>query len=182
MLIKTVSSSAVGTVLGQNPKAGESYLSGQSAELTISGGSTMVPELTGRSHEDAAALLRDSSLTEGTPIYVEVTDPAQVGQVLAQMPVVGTMAVLDAPVTLTVGIESEPYQGELSLELPEAAGDRALRVTLVIDGEEHTEYEGTVSAAGGNVLVPLSATVEGEVLCRVYVEGEMYLEKAVTLR
>ena len=182
VLIKTVSSSAVGTVLGQNPKAGESYLSGQSAELTISGGSTMVPELTGRSHEDAAALLRDSSLTEGTPIYVEVTDPAQVGQVLAQMPVVGTMAVLDAPVTLTVGIESEPYQGELSLELPEAAGDRALRVTLVIDGEEHTEYEGTVSAAGGNVLVPLSATVEGEVLCRVYVEGEMYLEKAVTLR
>ena len=182
VLIKTVSSSAVGTVLGQNPKAGESYLSGQSAELTISGGSTMVPELTGRSHEDAAALLRDSSLTEGTPIYVEVTDPAQVGQVLAQMPVVGTMAVLDAPVTLTVGIESEPYQGELSLELPEAAGDRALRVTLVIDGEEHTEYEGTVSAAGGNVLVPLSATVEGEVLCRVYVEGEMYLEKTVTLR
>ena len=182
VLIKTVSSSAVGTVLGQNPKAGESYLSGQSAELTISGGSTMVPELTGRSHEDAAALLRDNSLTEGTPIYVEVTDPAQVGQVLAQMPVVGTMAVLDAPVTLTVGIESEPYQGELSLELPEAAGDRALRVTLVIDGEEHTEYEGTVSAAGGNVLVPLSATVEGEVLCRVYVEGEMYLEKAVTLR
>lgn len=182
VLIKTVSSSPVGTVLGQSPKAGDSFISGQSAELTISGGSTMVPDLTGRSHEEAVALLRDSSLTEGTPVYVEVTDASQVGQVLAQMPAVGTMAVLDAPVTLTVGIESEPYQGELSIDLPEADHDRALRVTLELDGEERVEYEGTAAAAGGNVLVPLSATVEGEVPCRVYLDGELYLEQNVTLR
>ena len=182
VLIKTVSSSPVGTVLGQSPKAGDSFISGQSAELTISGGSTMVPDLTGRPHEEAVALLRDSSLTEGTPVYVEVTDASQVGQVLAQMPAVGTMAVLDAPVTLTVGIESEPYQGELSINLPEADHDRALRVTLELDGEERVEYEGTAAAAGGNVLVPLSATVEGEVPCRVYLDGELYLEQNVTLR
>ena len=182
VLIKTVSSSPVGTVLGQSPKAGDSFISGQSAELTISGGSTMVPDLTGRPHEEAVALLRDSSLTEGTPVYVEVTDASQVGQVLAQMPAVGTMAVLDAPVTLTVGIESEPYQGELSIDLPEADHDRALRVTLELDGEERVEYEGTAAAAGGNVLVPISATVEGEVPCRVYLDGELYLEQNVTLR
>lgn len=182
VLIKTVSSSPVGTVLGQSPKAGDSFISGQSAELTISGGSTMVLDLTGRPHEEAVALLRDSSLTEGTPVYVEVTDASQVGQVLAQMPAVGTMAVLDAPVTLTVGIESEPYQGELSIDLPEADHDRALRVTLELDGEERVEYEGTAAAAGGNVLVPLSATVEGEVPCRVYLDGELYLEQNVTLR
>ena len=182
VLIKTVSSSPVGTVLGQSPKAGDSFISGQSAELTISGGSTMVPDLTGRPHEEAVALLRDSSLTEGTPVYVEVTDASQVGQVLAQMPAVGTMAVLDAPVTLTVGIESEPYQGELSIDLPEADHDRTLRVTLELDGEERVEYEGTAAAAGGNVLVPLSATVEGEVPCRVYLDGELYLEQNVTLR
>lgn len=182
VLIKTVSSSPVGTVLGQSPKAGESFISGQSVELTISGGSTMVPDLAGRSHEEAAALLKESSLTEGTPVYVEVTDASQVGQVLAQMPAVGTMAVLDAPVTLTVGIESEPYQGEVSLDLPQADHDRVLRVTLELDGEERVEYEGTVDAAGGNVLVPLSATVEGEVPCRVYLDGELYLEQTVTLR
>lgn len=80
VLIKTVSSSPVGTVLGQSPKAGESFISGQSVELTISGGSTMVPDLAGRSHEEAATLLKESSLTEGTPVYVEVTDASQVGQ------------------------------------------------------------------------------------------------------
>ena len=71
VLIKTVSSSPVGTVLGQSPKAGDSFISGQSVELTISGGSTMVPDLAGRSHEEAAALLKESSLTEGTPCTVE---------------------------------------------------------------------------------------------------------------
>lgn len=182
VLIKTVSSSPVGTVLGQSPKAGESFISGQSVELTISGGSTMVPDLAGRSHEEAATLLKESSLTEGTPVYVEVTDASQVGQVLAQMPAVGTMAVLDAPVTLTVGIESEPYQGEVSLDLPRADHDRVLRVTLELDGEERVEYEGTVDAAGGNVLIPLSATVEGEAPCRIYLDGELYLEQTVTLR
>ena len=142
----------------------------------------MVPDLAGRSHEEAATLLKESSLTEGTPVYVEVTDASQVGQVLAQMPAVGTMAVLDASVTLTVGIESEPYQGEVSLDVPQADHDRVLRVTLELDGEERVEYEGTVDAAGGNVLIPLSATVEGEVLCRIYLDGELYLEQTVTLR
>lgn len=127
-------------------------------------------------------MLRESSLTEGTPVYVEVSEESQVGQVLAQMPAVGTMAVLDAPVTLTVGIESEPYQGEISLDVPKGDRDRVLRVTLVLDGEERVEYEGTVSAAGGNVLVPLSATVEGEVSCRAYLDGELYLEQTVTLK
>ena len=142
----------------------------------------MVPDLAGRSHEEAATLLKESSLTEGTPVYVEVTDASQVGQVLAQMPAVGTMAVLDASVTLTVGIESEPYQGEVSLDLPQADHDRVLRVTLELDGEERVEYEGTVDAAGGNVLIPISATVEGEVPCRIYLDDELYLEQTVTLR
>lgn len=84
--------------------------------------------------------------------------------------------------TLTVGIESEPYQGEVSLDLPRADHDRVLRVTLELDGEERVEYEGTVDAAGGNVLIPLSATVEGEVPCRIYLDDELYLEQTVTLR
>lgn len=183
VLIKTVSSSPAGTVLSQSPAAGESYAPGQSAELTISGGSAMVPEVTGLSREEAASALSASGLTEGTPVYVEVSDPAQVGQVLAQMPVAGTMAVLQAPVTLTVGVEREPYQGELSLALPASDSDRSLRVTLMLDGEEHTEYEGTVAAgASGQMLVPVSAAVQGDIACRIYLDGVLYEEQTVALR
>ena len=56
------------------------------------------------------------------------------------------MALLGAPVTLTIGIESQPYQGELSLTIPAGESDRVLRVTLVLGSEEYTEYEGTVAA------------------------------------
>lgn len=182
VVIKTVSSTAEGTVLAQSPSADESFIAGQDVELTISGGSTMIPEVTGRSREEAVQLLHESSLTEGAPIYVEVSDSEQIGQVLMQTPAAGTMAVLDAPVTLTVGIASEPYQGELSISPPAAEQDRVLRVVMVVDGEEHTEYEGTVAAGNANVmLIPLSSDTEGGVLCRVYLDGELFMEETVEL-
>lgn len=182
VVIKTVSSTAEGTVLAQSPSADESFIAGQDVELTISGGSTMIPEVTGRSREEAVQLLHESSLTEGAPIYVEVSDSEQIGQVLMQTPAAGTMAVLDAPVTLTVGIASEPYQGELSISPPAAEQDRVLRVVMVVDGEEHTEYEGTIAAGNANVmLIPLSSDTEGGVLCRVYLDGELFMEETVEL-
>ncbi len=182
VVIKNVSTSPVGTVLAQTPNAGESFVAGQSVELTISGGSTMIPDVTGRTREEAIALLRENSLTEGVPAYVEVLDETQIGVVLGQTPASGTMAVLDAPVTLTVGIESEPYQGELSLDIPEDSRERKLRVTMLMDGQEQVEYEGTVAAgASGAMLIPLSANMDGEVTCRVYLDGELWTEQDVLL-
>ncbi len=182
VVIKTISSTAEGTVLAQNPQADESFIVGQDVELTISGGSTMIPEVTGRSREEAVGMLHESGLIEGAPVYVEVSDPEQIGQVLMQTPAAGTMAVLEAPVTLTVGIASEPYQGELSVSPPSADQDRVVRVTMVVDGEEHTEYEGTIAAGNANVmLIPLSSDTEGEALCRVYLDGELFMEETVEL-
>lgn len=180
--VKTVSTSPTGTVLSQTPNAGEHFTVGQTVELTISGGSTMVPELTGRTREEASSLLAESALTEATPTYVETSDPAQVGLVLAQMPTNGTMAVLGAPVTLTIGIESQPYQGEVALSLPSADYDRRVRITLMVDDEEKTEYEGTIAANMDSVmLVPISSTIEGEQTCRIYVDGELFSEETVLL-
>jgi len=180
--VKTVSSSPAGTVLEQNPLAGSPFTAGQTVELTISGGSTMIPEVAGRTREDASALIAESSLTEATPIFVETTDPQQIGMVLLQSPTSGTMAVIGAPVTLTIGIESQPFHGELALDLPAADTERQLRVTLVTDEKEITEYEGTLAAdAPGAMIVPISAAVEGELTCRVYLDGELFLEEAVML-
>ena len=181
--MKMVSTAAIGTVLEQNPRAGDPYTPGQSVELTISGGSTMVPEVTNRALEEAVTLLHDSGLTAATPTYVETADATLVGQVLAQTPAAGNMAVLDAPVALTVGIESQPYLGELSLELTASDKDRNLRVTLLIGEQELTEYEGTVAAGTQNVLlIPLSANTAGELICRIYLDGALYEETTVTLR
>ena len=183
VVLKTVSGRPVGTVLEQNPVAGAGYSAGQTVELTVSGGSTMVPDVMGRSREDAVKMLEESNLTEASPDYVETSDSSQIGQVLAQSPVAGTMVTLSAPVTLTIGMESQPYQGELSLSIPVADYDRALRVTLVIDGEERTKYEGTIAAGSqNNMLIPMSANVAGELTCYIYLDGELFEEKSVMLR
>ena len=181
--MKVVSTSPTGTVLEQVPQAGAAYTPGQSVELTISGGSAMVPEFVGRTLEEALKMLSENGLTAAKPVSVETTDPAQVGQVLAQNPTSGNMVVLGAPITLTVGIESQPYQGELSLSIPAADKDRILRITLLINGTETTEYEGTIAAGSENVmLIPLSATLSGEIPCRIYLDGELFREETVTLR
>ncbi|MBQ7867971.1 MAG: Stk1 family PASTA domain-containing Ser/Thr kinase [Clostridia bacterium] len=181
--MKIVSTSPAGTVLEQSPLAGDPYTPGQAVELTISGGSAMIPDVTGRTLEDAVNVLKESGLSSAKPTFVETTDPAQVGQVLAQTPTSGTMAVLNAPVTLTVGIESQPYQGEVSVTVPAGEADRVLRVTLMIGEEEYAKYEGTVAAGDETVmLIPLSSKTSGELNCRIYLNGELFREEIVTLR
>jgi len=180
--MKVVSTAAVGTVLDQIPQADTPYTPGQSVELTISGGSTMVPEMTGRSREDAIELLMESNLTEASATFVETSDPEQIGQVLAQNPVAGTMMAIGSPVSLTIGIESQPYQGELVLTVPESEKESVLRVTLVIDDHEVIEFEGTLAAGDQRVmLIPISANTAGEITCRIYLDDQLFSEEYVTL-
>ena len=128
-------------------------------------------------------MIKESNLSVAKPTYVETSDPSQVGQVLAQAPASGAMAVINAPVTLTIGIESQPYLGELSLKITAADTDRILRVTLMIGDDETTEYEGTIAAGFESVmLIPLSANISGDIPCRVYLGGELHSEQLVTLR
>ena len=170
-------------MLEQIPLAGDGYTPGQSVELTISGGSAMVPVVAGRTLEEALNMLSESGLTAGKPVSVETTDRSQIGQVLAQTPTSGNMVVLGAPITLTVGIESQPYQGELSLSIPADEQERVLRVTLLINETETTEYEGTLAAGSESVmLIPLSATLSGDLTCRIYLNGELFQEETVALR
>ena len=180
--MKVVSNAAVGTVLEQKPRAGEPYAPGQSVELTISGGSTMVPEVTGRARKEAIEMLLENNLTEANANFVQTTDPAQIGQVLAQNPAPGTMMALGSPVTLTVGIESQPYKGELALTVPAADQESLVRVMLVIGETEYPKYEGTLAAGDERVmLIPISSTVQGEVVCRIYLNDQLLSEEFVTL-
>lgn len=180
--MKVVSTSALGTVLDQSPRAGEPYTSGQAVELTISGGSVMVPKLIGRSREDAVAELLEVGLSEAKADFVGTSDPALFGQVLAQSPAEGTMLAIGSPVTLSVGNESQPYHGELALTLPETEQDCVLRVDVVIGDRESSKYKGTLHTDDPRVMiVPISATVSGEVICRIYLDDVLIGEEYVTL-
>lgn len=182
VVIRSVSTEPLGTILQQNPKGGEAFIPGQELELTISGGSTLVPDVTARTEEEAAKLLRENQLSVGETVYVEVLDESQIGMVMAQNPVSGTLAVLDAPVVLTVATKSKGYKGEISFTMEKADQDRTIRVTLLENGQEVEQYSAVYPAGqSGNVITPLSSAYGGSASCRVYVDGKLYLEQPVAM-
>lgn len=182
VVIRSVSTEPLGTILQQNPKGGEAFTPGQELELSISGGSTLVPDVTARTEEEAAKLLRENQLSVGETVYVEVLDESQIGMVMAQNPVSGTLAVLDAPVVLTVATQSKGYKGEISFTMERADQDRTIRVTLVENGQEVEQYSAVYPAGqSGSVITPLSSAYGGSASCRVYVDGKLYLEQSVTM-
>ena len=182
VVIRSVSTEPLGTILQQNPKGGEAFTPGQELELSISGGSTLVPDVTARTEEEAAKLLRENQLSVGETVYVEVLDESQIGMVMAQNPVSGTLAVLDAPVVLTVATQSKGYKGEISFTMEKADQDRTIRVTLMENGQEVEQYSAVYPAGqSGSVITPLSSAYGGSASCRVYVDGKLYLEQPVTM-
>ena len=182
VVIRSVSTEPLGTILQQNPKGGEAFTPGQELELSISGGSTLVPDVTARTEEEAAKLLRENQLSVGETVYVEVLDESQIGMVMAQNPVSGTLAVLDAPVVLTVATQSKGYKGEISFTMERADQDRSIRVTLMENGQEVEQYSAVYPAGqSGSVITPLSSAYGGSASCRVYVDGKLYLEQSVTM-
>ncbi|MEG0493534.1 MAG: Stk1 family PASTA domain-containing Ser/Thr kinase [Clostridia bacterium] len=182
VVIKTISAQPSGTVLAQKPEAGQSYVVGQDVELTISAGSTMVPEVTKMSAEQASAVLRENMLMTGEMVYVKVEDKALFGTVVAQAPEAGTLAMPDTPVKLTIAVESEEYQGEISLTPPTSNKEQQLRVALVVNGKEMVKYEGMVAAdTQSAMLIPLSCEVGGTLSCNIYLDGKLFAQQEVTL-
>ena len=182
VIIRTVSTDAEGRILLQNPKGGARYAVGQRVELTVSGGSTLVPDVLGLKPEEAAARLEENNLTAGETAYVEVLDESQIGYVMAQSVPSGTMAVRNAPVGLTIAVASKGYQGSVSMSLDKADHDRTLRVVLIENGVETEQYAATYPAGqSGSLIVPVSSSSSGAITCRVYLDEALYLEQAVNL-
>lgn len=180
-LVKMVSTMPTSTVISQNPLP-DTDISGITAmELTISGGSTLIPNVTGHTREEATAMLTEAGLVTGTISYIEVTGE-QIGIVAAQSPTSGSTAVLGAAVSLTVGVETQPYKTNVSLKLPKADEDRILKIVLVVANIEYLKYQ-TVLMAGMDVdtVIPLNSATSGDLLARIYLNDKLYNQFLVTL-
>lgn len=183
IVIKTVSPEPLGSVIAQQPVAGASFSAGQSAEITVSGGSTVVPQLTGRNIDSALQLLSDSHLTAGSITYVETQNEAELDTVLAQSPESDTLLVLNASVSLTVATAAKPYHAEVSVSLPRLEAETNLRVTLTANDEEAAVYETTLPIGAATVmLIPLTSSVQGDMLCTVYLADAPLHQQMVTLK
>lgn len=181
VLFKIASSEPVDTVISQNPRKDEPYALGSEVEVTISGGSTMVPDVTGKTYDQAAELLKESGLAVGKVEYAEVEDEKQAGLVMAHSPSASTMAILDAQVTLTIARPGRAYHSEVSVVVPAGNEAKMLRVTLLEDGEEVEQYKSSVPAAKTetSLLIPVYSDSKGKVSCNIYLGDTLLSQQEV---
>ncbi|MCL1855501.1 MAG: Stk1 family PASTA domain-containing Ser/Thr kinase [Clostridia bacterium] len=184
VVFKIASTEPLDKVLSQNPLMGQPCPVSMEVEVTVSGGSAMVPDVADMGFEAARALLQENSLSVGKIEYAETQDQRLIGKVVAQTPTAGTMAVLDAAVTLTMARQAMDFHSEVSVVLPEAQDGRTLRVILVEEGAEVEQYINIVpaSATMTTLLVPLSSNRKGAILCRVYLNDVLWDEREVQLQ
>lgn len=183
VVLKSPSAEPLDTVIAQNPLKDEPCVLGQDIEVTISGGSTLVPDLTGQTYEAALQLIQENNLTAGKVEYGDAQTDDKIGTVLAQVPAAGTMAVLDAQVTLTIGAKGKAYHGEMNVAIPTGSQSVPLRVTLEENGQEVEQYSGMTTAGNAYaIIIPVSSSLSGPLVCRAYLNGELIAQQEVDLQ
>jgi len=180
---KVVSSEIVDTVLSQIPDEGATCYAGDTVQVVVSGGSALVPDVTGRTQVEAEHLITSAGLVPGS-LYEETHDEALDGRAFLQQPTASTQMIQNAQVTVTYYKFVPEYVGEITLNLPKMEGGVHVRLTLVeADGTETELYAAKHTADGSlNPVIPLEDDTPGERLVRVYLNGELAEEVPVTLQ
>ncbi|MDO4953076.1 MAG: PASTA domain-containing protein [Synergistaceae bacterium] len=138
-----------GTVLAQNPSAGQKYSAGGSVELLVSTGGqsedgfTQVPDLRGRTLEEAAELLNKSGLQLGDT--VETASSSREGTVVGTRPNIGTRVKSGETVSLLIASAGE-HKTEQA-ESSKVSGNELVKVVKVVEKEPHKEPAENKAAA-----------------------------------
>ena len=177
-------STAADLILTQTPEAGSPCAKGDIIEVTVSGGASAVPNLTGMTVAEAQDALATAQLSLlPTLQYEETEDPALHGRVAAQLPAADTQVILNSSVQLTLyQVPSMMHTATLTLDLPESDTLLSVRITLMIGESEYTVYQGEFTAnASRHPEVEIRAQDAGEYTYRVYIGGEMKYKQQVVL-
>jgi len=183
LVFKTPDAQPVDTVLAQSPAEDEPYVVGQEIELTLSGGSIIIPDLSGMTIQNALAQIAQNDLNIDDVVMESTETEEEFGIVLSQTPIAGSMAILNMGVSLTVGVPATLNNAVVSIDIPEMPESAALRVTLLANGTEEEQYQGmTQSGKAYTTIFLLSTAQQGPYVCNAYLNGEMFFEKEVELR
>ncbi len=183
LVFRTPSTQPVDTVIAQKPEKNQPYVAGQEIELTLSGGSIIIPDLTGMALQGAVALISANALKLGDMTLENSDNADDVGMVLSQSPIAGSMAILDTSMSLTIGVPATLNNAVVFIPIPEMAESAALRVTLSVNGTETEQYTAMTQPGSAYTNVFLLSTAEqGPYVCLAYLDGEAFFEQVVELR
>ena len=125
-----------GRVMNQVPAAGDQVTRDDPVTLTISGGSTVIPGLTGHTLQEAEEMLNKQNLTLQPGIKYQMTEnEAEHGLVAASSPEAENRVAEDTPVQLT--IYRYPEAGKtvsMSVKVPESEQQMKIRISIRAEG------------------------------------------------
>lgn len=181
---KIMSSEPVNTILTQQPQGGEPYTPGDTLQVTVSGGSILVPDLANHNLEEATSAVVQSGLTIGEIVNESVTDATQNGKVIGQQPSPGTQVMLETAVKITVAdSESKRHKAVITLKMPKTDSGVHVSVKLIdLNGVETEKYAATHAAdSDPNPQVELYNNMPGVMTYKVYFDDVFAYEDKVTL-
>ncbi len=153
-----------GTVLSQDPSAGDKARDGADVTIVLAGGElAAVPDVVGVGESEAVVAIRDAGFELGTTERQFNTD-VEAGLVIEQVPGAGTEAPLGSPITITVSkgkeIVSVPaVVGMSETDATTAIEDAGLSVR-VDQAESSTVAEGNVISQSPEAGVSVDASAQ----------------------
>ena len=148
------------SVIEQKPEKNQPYVAGQEIELTLSGGSLIIPDFTGMTIQNAVVHIEQNELNIGEITMQSTDEETEFGIVLSQSPITGSMAILDTSISMTVGVPATLNNAIIAIPIPELAESAALRVTLSVNGNEVEQYQGMTQSGKASTSVFLLSTAE----------------------
>lgn len=180
LISKEPSTLPVDTVIAQKPEKNQPYVAGQEIEVTLSGGSVIIPELTDIPLETAKTLIDQDMLQVGEITLKKTEVSESYGVVLSQTPNAGSVVTLDTSVTLTVGVPAAMHSAVVLVPIPNSSETAELIVTLTVGDTREEQYRGTTRVGNAyDEVVLLNLSDEGNYLCQAYLNGELILEQEV---
>lgn len=172
-------------IISQSPEAGQQCNSGDIVEVTVSGGVAYVPSLEGQPFTQAQDMLQAASLALSSEVtYVDTDNASLHNTVASQTPAADTAVIQGAKVTLTVyRVPSMLASARVILDLPQAEGLTAVRITLSTGSSEVTVYQGEFTAnSSRHPEVELTAQEAGDYTYRVYFNEKFAYQHQVSLK
>ena len=168
----------VEAVVSQQPAANDKINKDTEVTLTVSGGETIVPDLTGVKLAEAEEILKQKGLKLNPQLnYVDTRKAKEHAYVAVQSPDPDVHVMLDTPVTINLyRYPTDKSEASITMTLPESDKSVIIRITLqAIDSENEIEafsYECPPDAARTQT-VRINLPDERQYLCRVYQNDEV---------
>ena len=168
----------VDTIVSQVPAPNEKITKESEISLTVSGGKTIVPKVTGLTLAEAEVLLKQEGLKMSSVLnYVDTRKAKEHGIIASQSPEADAPAMLDSAVTINLyRYPTDKAETEISVNVRESEEDVNIRITLQAEGSE-TEIDAIQYVCPADKprqqSVKLNLPDSRNYVCRVYQNEEV---------